>query len=156
MDDCPVRADRVAVGDRGHDAGMSESRQQRRSRERAEAKTARRPGPASTTETARPSRVLEVALDRIVVDDAADPDPVSWSAAWGLREDSVGHEDSSENLPELIEAILDDARTSWGQRYELRIEWIVGGDAPEGQTVDDAVAATGSTLPSTLSRPSPA
>lgn len=107
-------------------------------------------------EEVRPSRVLEVALDRIVVDDADDPDPVTWSATWGLREDSVGHEDSSENLPELIEAILDDARTSWGGRYELRIEWTLGGDVPEGHTVEAAVAATGATLPSTPSRSTPA
>lgn len=102
-----------------------------------------------TSETARTSRVLEVELDRIVIDEDED-DPVSWAATWGLHEDSVGHEDSSENLPELIDAILDDARTSWGQRYDLQIEWILGGDAPDGQTVDDAVAAAGITLPRTL------
>lgn len=134
---------------------MSESRQQRRSRERAEAKAASRPGPTPAGEPVRTSRVLEVELDRIAGDED-DPDYVAWAATWGLREDSVGHEDSSENLSKLVEAILHDARASWGERYELRIEWIVGGDAPAGRTVDDAIAATGITLPSMPTRSSPA
>ena len=39
----------------------------------------------------------------------------------------------SENLSELVEAILDDVWTSWGDRYALRIEWIVGVMLPKGR-----------------------
>jgi hypothetical protein len=44
-------------------------------------------------------QVLEVELNRYVFDDPAD---VSWHATWGLRDDGVATEDSSEDLAELF------------------------------------------------------
>ena len=37
-------------------------------------------------------------------------EPVSWSAEWGLRDDSVGTEDSNEDMHQLIRDIIEDAR----------------------------------------------
>lgn len=106
---------RVGRRGRGGWAGsgvMSESRQQRRARERAEAKGSRpgprlTPSPVLVSGAPRTPQVLEVDLGRYVALD--DPTYVSWVATWGLREDSVGTEDSSEDLAELVSGIVEDA-----------------------------------------------
>lgn len=103
---------------------MKEPRRQRRARERAEAKAARRaqPPPAAVSPPApsRRPRVLEVQLSRFYFPDDED-EPVSWSAEWGLRDDSVGTEDSNEDVHQLIRDIIEDARR-WTDRYDLTIE----------------------------------
>jgi hypothetical protein len=68
----------------------------------------------------------------------------------GVRGDSVGTEDSNENLQELVDAIVEDAR-QWADRYDLAIEWNCSGDAPPGKTVHDIVTEAGVTLPAALS-----
>jgi hypothetical protein len=50
-----------------------------------------------------------------------DPSDVTWTATWGLRDASVGTEDSSEDLAELVTSILADARLL-GDQYDVRIE----------------------------------
>lgn len=82
----------------------------------------------------------------VAQDNAAD---VTWFATWGLRDDDVGTEDSGEDLAELVSAIVEDAQV-WSDRYDLTIEWTVGGDAPPGGSVEEAVAAAGVVLPQTL------
>lgn len=123
---------------------MSESRQQRRARERAEAKAANRRGPAPRPEEHRRPHVLDVELSRFVDDE--EPDYVTWAAEWGLRGGAMGIEADSEDLQEIVDAVLEEAET-WTDQFDLRIEWTLGGDAPEGQTVEQAVAATGIKLP---------
>ena len=132
---------------------MGESRQQRRARERAEAKaadrTGRHPVPVEAAApdgdgVSRPSQVLDVALYRFV--DPDDPDGVTWSAEWGLRDEEVGVEDNSESLQEVVDAVLQDARELVAD-YDLQIAWEIDGDPPRGQTVKDAIATLGVTLP---------
>jgi hypothetical protein len=45
--------------------------------------------------------VVEVELFRTVSDEGTDDMNVTWGAEWGLRDDSSGVEDSSEDLAEL-------------------------------------------------------
>lgn len=74
-----------------------------------------------------------------------------WAAEWGLRDDPVGIEDSNEDLQQLIDDILDDAR-QWTDRYDLAIEWDLSGDAPAVKTVQDIVAEAGVSLPTAVAR----
>jgi hypothetical protein len=132
---------------------MNESRQQRRARERAEAKAARRAQPpqdpaAAAVAPARRPHVLEVQLSRFSFPDDEE-EPVTWSAQWGLRDDAVGTEDGNEDVQQLIYDIIEDARR-WTDRYELSIEWELSGDAPHGKTVEDVLSELGVTLPETV------
>uniref|UniRef100_UPI003F496B6E hypothetical protein n=1 Tax=Amycolatopsis sp. CA-096443 TaxID=3239919 RepID=UPI003F496B6E len=134
---------------------MSESRQQRRARERREAKDATRPGPNSPAAPqedrgAKRERVVDIELYRLVIAYSPAEVEVSWSAEWGLRDDGIGTEDSSEDLAELVDAVLEDLRPL-AERYTLRLEWELGGDPPKGKTLEEAVAEWGVTLPETLS-----
>ena len=140
---------------------MTESRQQRRARERAEAKAARRstrpgtpsPAPAAEALGLRRPRVLEVELTRLVDDDAEDgDDPVTWHAEWALRDDSVATEDSGQDLGELIDGVTEDAAAQWGSRYDLTIEWELNSAdrLPEGQTIEGIIEGLGVTLPRTV------
>lgn len=131
---------------------MSESRQQRRARERAAAKAARRPATPSQVPVPAPRRshVLEVALSRFYFPDDEE-EPVSWAAEWGLRDDPVGTEDNNEDVRQLIEDLLEDARRQWADRYDLSIEWELSGDAPRGKSVQDVLTELGVTLPGKLS-----
>ncbi|MGH3503946.1 MAG: hypothetical protein ACRDQA_24080 [Nocardioidaceae bacterium] len=135
---------------------MSESRQQRRARERVERKATTRPGPdirpvaveQHMTEPTRKERVLEVALTRDV--DPDDPEQVAWAAEWGLQDDDVGIEDTNEDLQELVDAITEDARSQWADRYDLTIEWTLDGDRPAQGSIAEAVAQSGIILPTTF------
>ena len=127
---------------------MSESRQQRRARERAEQKTASRPGPRvqqSSAAAVRRPHVVVASLNRFVDDE--DPDWVCWSCEYELRGESVGIDDSGNpDLHDVVNGVLDYARR-WSDRYDITIEWTVDGDPPEDGTVEDAIAALGVTLP---------
>lgn len=94
------------------------------------------------------STVMQVKLDRLVDDE--DPDDVGWYAEWGIRDDSVGTEDSAEDLRELVAGIASDVHR-WTPQYDVTIEWLIGGDAPEGSTVEKEIARLGVTLPRHLS-----
>ncbi|UKD50938.1 hypothetical protein L3Q65_01180 (plasmid) [Amycolatopsis sp. FU40] len=134
---------------------MSESRQQRRARERREAKEALRPNPTlaapppSEPEASEVNqeRAVEIDLYRTVSDDPGDAS-VSWDAEWGLSDDSVT-EDCSEDLAELVDAIVENLRPL-AERCALRLEWDLYGDPPEGKTLKDAVAECKVTLPEVL------
>lgn len=130
----------------GRYVGMTESRQQRRARERAERKAATRPGLNLPPPPRRPG-VADVELHRMVDDE--DPTWMGWHAEWGIRGQSVGVEDSAPDLAAIVAGVLDDLRSY--RRWDIvRIEWSLGGDKPPGQTVADAVAAAGVTLPNHL------
>lgn len=111
---------------------MEESREQRRARERAEAKAARRSQPprvpTSPVASAKSPHVLEVELSRFYFPDNED-EPVSGAATWGLRDSSVGTEDSNEDVQQLIRDIIEDARR-WTDCYDLTIERELSGDSP--------------------------
>jgi hypothetical protein len=145
---------------------MKETRQQRRARERAEAKAASRPGPNPTA--GRQDRqppglrqvgsiatddVVEVRLRRIVEEivDEQDPDghiAVTWAVEWGIRDGSWGIEDGGAKLQELIDALLADLRNA-ANGGTVPIEWTIEGDRLDGQSPEAAIEATGVTLPPT-------
>jgi hypothetical protein len=133
---------------------MSESRQVRRARERAEAKAAQRP-PQPTVE-----RTIEVELRRHVEDPAeyiSDPDEledepdewVTWGADWWLKGSSQSISDSDGDLQKLVDTITD-SLTSWGDHYVFHLHWTLQGDPPEDGTLEDAIAETGIVLPTRL------
>ena len=148
---------------------MAESRQQRRARERAEAKAARRslpPGtpssapapPAATAPAPRRQRVLEVELTRFCddPDDVEDgEDPSAWHAEWALQDDSVATEESGIDVSELINCVVQDAAAQWGSRYDLTIEWKLNAadPLPEGQTIEGILNDLGVTLPRRVPAP---
>lgn len=78
-------------------------------------------------------------------------DPVAWHAEWALQGDSVATEDSSTDVSELIDGVVDDA-AQWGSRYDLTIKWkLNAADAlPEGQTIEDILNDLGVALPRTV------
>lgn len=91
--------------------------------------------------------MLDVEIHRVVDPDDDDPDVVFWSGEWGLREASWGEGDSYEDPAELIANVLDSAR-GYARRYPVQIAWTLDGDAPPGQTVAEAIAELGISLPS--------
>lgn len=98
---------------------------------------------------AKPQRVIDIELHRVVFDDDPADTYVSWHAEWGLRGSSSGTEHSSEDLTELVTSVTNDARRMY-DRSTLHLEWALDGDAPAGQTVADAVAECDVQLPKTL------
>jgi hypothetical protein len=136
---------------------MSESRQVRRARERAEAKAARRsPQPTiEQTVVVELSRYAEDPADYVSVDELDDePDEyVSWHATWGLEDSSVGAEHSEAELQELVDTITRDL-SRWGEHYSFELKWTLRGDPPADGTLDDAVTETGVDLPTRWPTPS--
>ena len=115
---------------------MTESRQQRRARQRAEQKAATRPGPNVSGHVFDPAadptpipRDYEVEVYR-TEPDPGDPDDVpGWSAEGGLAGDSIGTDyDWTDSLADLAEQVRDET-TGYRQRYPaLRIVWRQDGD----------------------------
>lgn len=133
---------------------MSESRQVRRARERAEAKAARRP-PQPEVE-----RTIEVELRRHVEDPAdyiSDPDELehepdgwgTWGAEWWVKGSSQSTAHSDGELQKLIDSISE-SLTKWGDHYIFQLHWTLQGDPPEDGTLEDAIAETGVVLPTRL------
>jgi hypothetical protein len=92
-------------------------------------------------------KVFEVEVQRVFFEE--DPDePVSWAAEWAPQGSSSATEDNTEDLADLVAAIVHDARAA-ARRHgcPVRIGWRLVGDAPPGGTVADAVIAEGVTLP---------
>jgi hypothetical protein len=91
--------------------------------------------------------VYEVELHRVFFPD--DPEePVSWSAEWAPQGSAGATEDNTEDLADLVAAIVDEIRAvARRQNRPVRVDWQLYGDAPAGGTVADAVAAEGVTLP---------
>ena len=79
-------------------------------------------------------------------------DPVAWHAEWALQGDSVATEDSSTDVSELIDGVVEDAAAQWGSRYDLTIKWkLNAADAlQEGQAIDGILNDLGVALPRTV------
>ncbi len=69
-----------------------------------------------------------------------------WSAQWGLRDDAVDTEGSNEDVRQLIDDIIEDARRR-ADRYDLSIEWELSGDAPGGEPLKTCSANSASPCP---------
>jgi hypothetical protein len=133
---------------------VTESRQQRRARERAERKAAVRPGPnPAVTPTAAPApgpadprpRDYEVEVYR-TEPDPGDPDDVpGWSAEGGLAGESIGVDyDWTDSLAGLADQVRDET-AGYRQRYPaLRIVWRLDGDE---EAMAAAAAQDGVELP---------
>lgn len=91
-------------------------------------------------------QVVEVELNRMVFDTDPADTYVSWHAEWGLPDDSVGIEDSSEDLAELVAGVLEDLRPM-AERHTVRLEWTIGGDRPDSTTIEAEIAGLGVQLP---------
>lgn len=91
--------------------------------------------------------VYEVELHRVFFPD--DPeDPVSWSAEWAPQGSDSATEDNTENLADLVAAIVGDIRAFARQLGRpVRVHWQLSGDAPAGGTIADAMTAEGVILP---------
>lgn len=136
---------------------MSESRQQRRARERAERKNAGRTttpagaGSVPVASVSRPVRGYTVEVYRHEFDEQDEDDGVWWGAEVGLTDDSVGYEhESREDLAELLAEVVEDARERWGSRYDLRLEWTLTGDVSDPPV---SLAAAGFELPDRVGGP---
>ena len=145
---------------------MKETRQQRRARERVEAKAASRPGPNASAggQDRQPpgfrsigsvaaTDVVEVRLHRIVEEIVDDQDPdgyvaVTWGVEWGIRDGSWGIEDSGSDLRELVDGVVADIRRSANGRA-VPFQWTIEGDHLDGQTPEAAIESAGITLPAT-------
>lgn len=55
----------------------------------------------------------------------------------------ISTEESNEVLENLVASVLDDCRS-----YNVRLEWVVDGEAPRGQSMAETVA--GVTLPNRI------
>ncbi|WP_280345654.1 hypothetical protein [Nocardia neocaledoniensis] len=113
---------------------MTETRQQRRARERAAQKTASRPGAnlrpvsaADASETLGPV-TMEVEINWFEPQDGA---PEFWSAQWGEQESEdesvpglgVTFTEHGSNLPDLIDVVLEDIRARWANIGVSAIDW---------------------------------
>lgn len=133
---------------------MTESRQQRRARERSEAKAATRAttvpqsisAPSiSAPSTVRPTRTYAVEVFHEEFDEGGEDDGVWWGAEGGLENDLTGIDfESREDLAGLVDEIVEEARSSWGDRFDLRLEWRLIGSPI---SLRDAAAEAGFTLP---------
>lgn len=103
-------------------------------------------GPGSRPEEPKP---VVVELGCMVDDDPQLPEDqrgaVWWHAEWGLEDDSVGYEHSSDDLAELIELVVQDTR-QWAVEGHLnQIDWHTR--ESDGLDADDEIAAAGLILP---------
>ncbi len=118
---------------------MSESREQRRFRERAALRAAHRPVPRTTPKL---ERVIEIELRRDPRKPGSRP---LWSAEWSLRGTNLGIERSDEDIVALVENVLEDARLL-AEHYAVRLEWTLS-----GEVATDGLAESGITLPDFVS-----
>lgn len=84
-----------------------------------------------------------------------DPDepegPVWWVGEWGLDGESVGYSHSSDDLREIIDVVLEDAREWAAQGHQTVITWRTRGD--DELDVDDELDALDLELPTTTATP---
>ncbi|MHA6806300.1 hypothetical protein [Salinifilum ghardaiensis] len=98
----------------------------------------------------RPTQVVDVDLLRL--HDPDDPEVTGWAARWSLHGSTSSSEDHDEDLAELIRAILDDL-APLSEFFTVTLAWQLGGTAPEGHTVAEAIAEAGITLPTSMPQP---
>lgn len=89
---------------------------------------------------------MEVELNRTVSDGDPTGTYVSWHAEWGLPGSNSATEDSRDDLAELVAAVLRNVQ-GMTDRCTVRLEWTIGGDAPEGSTIEAEIAELGVELP---------
>jgi hypothetical protein len=102
--------------------------------------------PLRDEEAGKQELVIEVELNRIVLDDDPTDIYVAWHAEWGIRDGSMGIEESSEDVAELVACVLSDLRPMTDD-YAMKLEWIVGGNPPSGKTVREEIADLSVRLP---------
>ncbi|WP_461146034.1 hypothetical protein [Salinifilum aidingensis] len=95
----------------------------------------------------KPTQVVDIELHHLA--DPDDPEVTGWTARWGLHDSDHSSADHDEDLAELLRAILDDL-APLSEFYTLTLAWQLGGEAPEGHTVAEAIADTGITLPTSM------
>lgn len=123
---------------------MFESRQQRRARERAEAK-----GQAWSPSGSPPKRLAAYEVDFYRSDEQEDEEDPGWSAEGGLELSSSGEDyEWRTSLADLVAEIVQYATHTWGDRFDLRFVWRLDGDETAMAT---AGAAAGVDLPATVS-----
>ena len=143
---------------------MKETRQQRRARERTEAKAVNRPGPNPPSQptpspatdpigTIASDDVVEVTLTRMVENapegftEDSDDSGTFWHTEWAVRDGiwSIGG-DSDEDLETAVREVVDQIRLA-SPGAGVPIEWDITGDRVDGQSPEAAVAAAGVPLP---------
>ncbi|WP_280398466.1 hypothetical protein [Nocardia carnea] len=111
---------------------MTESRQQRRARERAEQKAATRPGPnlRLAPEVSEPDvgsvTVLEVDVEWN--EDRDQPDQSFWSVAWAESDSDTEIREMVDTFEEVVEIIRSDLAQSFAGEV-VRVEWTLDSDA---------------------------
>ncbi|MFG3621255.1 hypothetical protein [Nocardia sp. NPDC047654] len=105
---------------------MSESRQQRRARERAEQKAATRPGPNLRAVQDSPAsgevRSVTVEVELRWLEDC-------WNATWGEAESDEVIVEGRDDLEELIDVIVGHIGEEWGTSADVLIDWDLDSDA---------------------------
>lgn len=119
---------------------MTESRQQRRARERAERKATSRPGPnprhvPEVGDAAPGSTTIEVDVRWNA--DRQRPEESYWSVEWGEIDSECGFLESGEIFDELIEMVLTDLAERW-HACELKVEWTLD-SAAQAQCESSAI-----------------
>ncbi|WP_146098692.1 hypothetical protein [Nocardia nova] len=106
---------------------MTESRQQRRARERAEQKAAARTGPnyhAGTDRHAAESAAVSVEVGLRWNEDRNRPGDSYWSAEWGERDSDAVVVESAESFEEMLDIVRTDLAERW-EGYVVEIEWTL-------------------------------
>ncbi|WP_159930676.1 MULTISPECIES: hypothetical protein [Nocardia] len=111
---------------------MSESRQQRRARERAEQKAATRPGP-NLRAVPDPPTSDEVGSVRVAVELRWLED--FWNATWGEAESDEAIVEGRDDLEELIDVVVGHIGEEWGTSADVLIDWDLDSDA-EAEVVE--------------------
>jgi hypothetical protein len=98
-----------------------------------------RPGPQPTRgEAGPPTLVVDVDLY------PGEAGPGSWTAEWGLLDEQMVDETTGNSLAALVERVLADARTRWGDRPDVTVQWTLhdgDGDGTDvtGAAIDDVI-----------------
>ena len=121
---------------------LRQQHQQQQERRRREAV------PETAEPPDRQPHVLEVALSRVhIPEDELGEECLTWSAEWGLQDDPLRISDTSEDLQQLVDDLIEDARSRWADHHNLAIKWEFDGNAPPGKTVHDIATAANVSLP---------
>ncbi len=96
---------------------LRQQHQQQQERRRREAV------PETAEPPDRQPHVLEVALSRVhIPEDELGEECLTWSAEWGLQDDPLRISDTSEDLQQLVDDLIEDARSRWADHHNLAIK----------------------------------
>lgn len=111
---------------------MTESRQQRRARERAERKAATRPGPnvgpAPEVIDLEDGSLTVLEVDVSWTEDREQPDQSFWSVAWAERDSDSEIREVADTFEEVVEMIRSDLAQSFDGEV-VRVEWTLDREA---------------------------